>query len=88
MRLSLASGKHYSLICFVFLRLLTRISYMNWTDGGLCVAAHFSDLTGATSFRLVPTFGRDTIRRFSRNTSELKRMAAWNYEDILQVGTS
>lgn len=36
-------------------------------------------------FRLIPTFGRDTIRRFSRNSSELKKMAAWNYEDFLQV---
>ncbi|KAG6914659.1 hypothetical protein DXG01_016060 [Tephrocybe rancida] len=35
-------------------------------------------------FRKVPTFGRDTIRCFTRNTSELKKMAAHNYEDILQ----
>jgi hypothetical protein len=33
----------------------------------------------------VPTFGRDTIRRFSGNVSELKRLAAHNFEDILQV---
>jgi hypothetical protein len=38
-------------------------------------------------FRLVPTFGRDTIRRFTSNTSELKKMAARDYEDILQVRT-
>lgn len=37
-------------------------------------------------FRLIPTFGRDTIRRFTSNTSELKKMAARNYEDFLQVG--
>ncbi|KAI0081503.1 hypothetical protein K474DRAFT_1635827, partial [Panus rudis PR-1116 ss-1] len=36
-------------------------------------------------FRLVPVFGRDTIRSFaSGNVSELKKMAARNYEDILQ----
>ncbi|RDB16269.1 hypothetical protein Hypma_003008 [Hypsizygus marmoreus] len=35
-------------------------------------------------FRQTPTFGRDTIRKFSRNVSELKQMAAWNYEDFLQ----
>ncbi|RDB25667.1 hypothetical protein Hypma_006970 [Hypsizygus marmoreus] len=35
-------------------------------------------------FRQVPSFGRDTIRRFTSNTSELKKMAAWNYEDFLQ----
>jgi hypothetical protein len=39
------------------------------------------------SFRMLPTFGRDTIRRFTSNTSELKRMAARDYEDILQVST-
>ncbi|KAF7966593.1 hypothetical protein HWV62_37801 [Athelia sp. TMB] len=35
-------------------------------------------------FRLVPAFGRDTIRRFSSNVSELKKLAARDYEDILQ----
>ncbi|KAK6966961.1 hypothetical protein R3P38DRAFT_3438665 [Favolaschia claudopus] len=34
-------------------------------------------------FRMVPTFGRSTIRRFTQNTSALKKLAAWNYEDIL-----
>jgi hypothetical protein len=38
-----------------------------------------------TSFRQIPTFG-DTIRRFSNNVSEMKKLAAQNYEDILQVG--
>ena len=37
------------------------------------------------SFRLVPTFGRATIRHLSRNSSELKKMAALDYEDFLQV---
>lgn len=40
------------------------------------------------SFRQVPTFGRDTIRRFSNNTSELKKLAARDYEDMLQVSQS
>ncbi|KAG6914911.1 hypothetical protein DXG01_014473 [Tephrocybe rancida] len=35
-------------------------------------------------FRKVPTFGQDTIRKFSANTSEMKKLAARNYEDILQ----
>ncbi|KAF8833975.1 hypothetical protein BDN67DRAFT_863774, partial [Paxillus ammoniavirescens] len=35
-------------------------------------------------FRKVPSFGHDTIRRFSRNTSEMKRMAARDFEDVLQ----
>ncbi|KAH7902978.1 hypothetical protein BJ138DRAFT_236039, partial [Hygrophoropsis aurantiaca] len=35
-------------------------------------------------YRLVPTFGQSTIRRFKSNTSELKNMAARNFEDLLQ----
>ncbi|KZT68005.1 hypothetical protein DAEQUDRAFT_728551 [Daedalea quercina L-15889] len=35
-------------------------------------------------FRRVPTFGRSTIRRFSRNVSGLKQMAGRDLEDILQ----
>jgi hypothetical protein len=36
-------------------------------------------------YRQVPTFGKDTIRRFSKNVSEMKRIAARDFEDILQV---
>jgi hypothetical protein len=43
-------------------------------------------LLNFASFRQVPTFARDTIRRFGRNVSELKKMAARDYEDMLQVG--
>ena len=40
-----------------------------------------------TRYRDVPTFGSDTIRMFSHNVSELKQLAARDYEDILQVST-
>jgi hypothetical protein len=33
----------------------------------------------------MPTFGSDTIRRFGTNVSEMKQLAARDYEDILQV---
>lgn len=36
-------------------------------------------------FREVPTFGLDTIRKFSNNVSSMKRLAARDFEDILQV---
>lgn len=36
-------------------------------------------------YRAIPSFGRDTIRRFADNCSEMKRMAAHNYENLLQV---
>lgn len=48
----------------------------------------FSDLSQASHpfrYRSTPTFGRDTIRRFSANSSEMKKMAARNFEDLLQV---
>ncbi|KAI8973085.1 hypothetical protein BD414DRAFT_425210 [Trametes punicea] len=35
-------------------------------------------------FRRVPVFGRDTIRHMSSNMSEMKQMAARDYEDALQ----
>ncbi|OJA16065.1 hypothetical protein AZE42_08302 [Rhizopogon vesiculosus] len=34
--------------------------------------------------QLTPTFGCDTIRKFASNASEMKRMAAWDFEDLLQ----
>ena len=34
----------------------------------------------------MPTFGSDTIWKFSTNVSELKKLAACNFEDLLQVG--
>lgn len=36
-------------------------------------------------FRLIPTFGRDTIRKFSGDVSGMKKMSARHFEDILQV---
>ncbi|KJA26291.1 hypothetical protein HYPSUDRAFT_133110, partial [Hypholoma sublateritium FD-334 SS-4] len=46
-------------------------------------------IDGATSkldsrFRAIPTFGRDTIRRFTNNVSELKKLGARDYENLLQ----
>ena len=36
-------------------------------------------------YRDIPTFGRSTIRRFDENVSSMKKLAARNFEDILQV---
>ncbi|TFK17135.1 hypothetical protein FA15DRAFT_650555 [Coprinopsis marcescibilis] len=36
-------------------------------------------------FRSVPPFGRDTIRRIYTNPSDMKRLAARDYEDFLQI---
>ncbi|KAF8834378.1 hypothetical protein BDN67DRAFT_915098, partial [Paxillus ammoniavirescens] len=35
-------------------------------------------------YHQVPTFGQDTIRRFQENCSELKKMTARGFEDLLQ----
>ena len=47
-------------------------------------ATHSTDLS-TTRYRQTPTFGLATIRKFSANSSEMKRMAARNFEDLLQV---
>jgi hypothetical protein len=38
-----------------------------------------------TRYQRVPTFGRGTIRRFHKNASAIKRLAARDVEDLLQV---
>lgn len=38
-----------------------------------------------TRYRAIPTFGRDTIRKFANNSSEMKQLAARDFEDLLQV---
>ncbi|KAH7916926.1 hypothetical protein BV22DRAFT_1027224 [Leucogyrophana mollusca] len=35
-------------------------------------------------FRQIPTFGRGVIRKFHNNASEMRRLAARDYEDLLQ----
>ena len=42
-------------------------------------------LTYFPRYRQVPTFGRDTIRLFRENASAMKKLAARDYEDLLQV---
>jgi hypothetical protein len=39
----------------------------------------------AYRYRFIPTFGCDTIRRFSNNVSEMKKLAGRDFEDLLQV---
>lgn len=39
----------------------------------------------ALRFRLIAPFGKDTIRRFANNASQMKKLAAHHFEDLLQV---
>ena len=48
--------------------------------------AQHQHIHGVHRFRLIPTFGRDTIRKFTGDTSAMKKMSARHFEDILQVG--
>ncbi|KAH7919882.1 hypothetical protein BV22DRAFT_1022211, partial [Leucogyrophana mollusca] len=47
-----------------------------------CKAGHLHELD--KRYRDVPTFGKSTIRRFARNSSEMKKLAARDFEDLLQ----
>ncbi|KAG6808669.1 hypothetical protein H0H92_003308 [Tricholoma furcatifolium] len=62
----------------VFKSIFTHLIRILYTMGSRGVA----DLD--RRFRKVPTFGRSTIRRFSNNVSEMKKLAGRDFEDILQ----
>ena len=45
-------------------------------------------LTSELRYYQISTFGHGTIRRFPSNVSEMKKLAARDFEDILQVSIS
>jgi hypothetical protein len=58
--------------------------------GGLpnCTSQFWVTEPSTYRFRQVPTFGRDTIRRFGGNVSAMKKLAGRDFEDIMQVSVS
>ncbi|KAJ7455183.1 hypothetical protein FB451DRAFT_1049139 [Mycena latifolia] len=44
----------------------------------------YSDLSTNFRYRQMPRFGVDTIRRFATNASEMKKLGARDFEDLLQ----
>jgi hypothetical protein len=78
-------GKRCSYILFECSMLSTKPKSMSLIVGPC--QSHFAvaDIQFLPRFRMMPTFGADTIRRFSRNVSEIKKMAARDFEDLLQV---
>ncbi|KAG2022247.1 hypothetical protein CC2G_000019 [Coprinopsis cinerea AmutBmut pab1-1] len=56
---------------------LIRILYAAKPDGSLVTELD-------SRFRQISAFGSNTIRRFATNTSEMKKLAARDFEDILQ----
>lgn len=51
---------------------------------GMYSDAYTTALT-CSSYRQVPTFGCGTIRRFNDEVSAMKKLAARNWEDLIQV---
>lgn len=62
---------------------------MSWTAGITVVSLiHVDLIVLLLRFRHVPTFGRDSIRKFTSHVSELKKLGARDYENLLQVAES
>lgn len=51
----------------------------------VCLFSYTTLANLVCSYRQTPTFGRGTIRKFSTNASEMKKLAARDFEDLLQV---
>lgn len=60
-------------------------SFRNSTSGMYKVYISNINSNLSCRFRQIPTFGTGTIRRFSNNVSQMKKLAARDFEDILQV---
>ena len=76
----------------VFVHLI-RILYAYGNDTIFYLNLRFVSMTAgdvlnsyfALRFRHISPFGHDTIRKFSNNASAMKKLAARDYEDLLQV---
>ena len=55
---------------------------------GFDILIVYNLILSLTRYRQIPSFGRDTIRRFAANCSEMKKMAARDFENLLQVRSS
>jgi hypothetical protein len=53
--------------------------------GSWCIADQLPGHLHGPRFRLIAPFGKDKIRRFSNNASQMKKLAAHHFEDLLQV---
>jgi len=62
-----------------------KILNMNWTAGMHRLNFQRVILMICPRFREIPAFGRDGVRKITSNRSELKKMTAHDYEDMLQA---
>jgi hypothetical protein len=58
---------------------------MTWTKGKYCRIFTWLNTDILIRFREIPPFGIDGIRKITSNRSELKKMTAHEYEDMLLV---
>jgi hypothetical protein len=62
------------------------IQKLNWRFVfGICLCDLSFLKFNISRYRRVPTFGRGTIRRFCNNAASMKKLAARDFEDLLQV---
>ena len=60
----------------------------SWLNGEVIPLLLFTIVTTETnviSFWQIPTFSRGVICQFSNNASEMRRLAACNFKDLLQA---
>jgi hypothetical protein len=89
MNSSLAFGRPSSSTCCACWTARTKALSTNWTRGTRCgTSGPPSAYDLFLRFREISPFGLDGIRKITSNPSELKKMTAHDYEDLLQVGAS
>jgi hypothetical protein len=70
------------ILCAAGGTLIQQLNYRYFTDPmAICCPLRLV----MTRYRRVPTFRRGTIRCFHKNASAMKRLAARDFEDLLQV---
>lgn len=76
------------------MRLEMELIDWSWSLTGGMLKPYLAALEVLTSvhsqlrYHQIPTFGHGTIRHFPSNVSEMKKLAARDFEDILQVRTT
>lgn len=63
----------------------TAVQELNWRQVSDSICTSLLLHYNFDRYRKVETFGRGTIRRFHKNASAMKRLAARDFEDLLQV---
>jgi hypothetical protein len=81
-------GRQFSYTCCAFSLQPVVTEYKNSISGRsshLCLPCLIDDINDSIRYRHIPTFGRGTIRKFSCSASAMNRLAAQDFEDLLQV---